>query len=213
VALEVRLASERLYHYDSNQDNLGPRERHLESLVHRTLRSLILTHAYPRCLIQLTLQILRTPSASSSSAPTPQTASHLPPLPALLHTGILALLNGNIPLKGTATSVLVAVGGGAGKSGDAIVIDSGEKDVKLANSLHVFAWTSQGEFLLAESEGVFGMDEWEEAAEAAKKVCKGSEAGGDVDMVGSGETGGLDGWLRRNVGAEMARTTRWKGEV
>jgi exosome complex component RRP46 len=134
----------------------------------------------------------------SSSAPIPQTASHLPPLPALLHTGLLALLNGNIPLKGIATSVLVAVDGRTGESGNVVLIDPGEKEIKSAKSLHVFAWSSQGELLLAESEGEFGMDELEDAAEAARRTCRGSE-GGDVDMDGNGEVGGLEAWLRKSV--------------
>jgi exosome complex component RRP46 len=39
----------------------SPKERHLESLIHSTLRHIVLTHQHPRTLFQLTLQIVDTP--------------------------------------------------------------------------------------------------------------------------------------------------------
>jgi exosome complex component RRP46 len=41
----------------------APRERHLEILLARTLRPVVLARAFPRTLVQVTLQILRTPPA------------------------------------------------------------------------------------------------------------------------------------------------------
>jgi len=35
----------------------GPKERHLETLLHNTLRSIILTRLIPRTLVQITLQV------------------------------------------------------------------------------------------------------------------------------------------------------------
>lgn len=166
---------------------------------------------------------MRTPSAAASSAPVPQTASHLPSLPPLLHTGLLALLNGNVPLTGTATSVLVALSSGSGKN-SAVVLDPTETEVAAASSLHVFAWSSRGELVLAESEGAFEIEEWEEAAEAARKRCIGAKGGakggaaGDADVemgdaTGNGSAQSLDGWLRTSVSKEMTAATRWRGEV
>jgi ribonuclease PH len=44
----------------------GPKERHLESLIHSTLRDIVLTHMHPRTLIQLTLQIVNTPEQENT---------------------------------------------------------------------------------------------------------------------------------------------------
>ena len=40
---------------------LDPRERHLETLLHYTLRSIILVRQIPRTLVQLTLQVRSLP--------------------------------------------------------------------------------------------------------------------------------------------------------
>ena len=44
----------------------GPKERHLESLIHSTLRDIVLAHMHPRTLIQLTLQIVNTPEQENT---------------------------------------------------------------------------------------------------------------------------------------------------
>jgi len=115
--------------------------------------------------------------------------------------------------------VLVALSKGAGNS-SAIVLDPTEKEVAAASSLHVFAWSSRGELVLAESEGAFEVGQWKEAAEAAKKRCIGAKGGAiedaDVEMGdanGVGAVQSLDSWLRTSVATEMANSTRWRGEV
>jgi exosome complex component RRP46 len=45
----------------------APRERHLETLVHSTLRSIILTHFIPRTLVQVTLQVRSLPEEDSTT--------------------------------------------------------------------------------------------------------------------------------------------------
>lgn len=42
--------------------SIGTRERHLESLLQQSLRQLILVKNFPRCLIQVVLQITTTPA-------------------------------------------------------------------------------------------------------------------------------------------------------
>jgi len=44
----------------------GTRERHLETLLHSTLKDILLTHHFPRTLIQLTLQIVSVPEPAAS---------------------------------------------------------------------------------------------------------------------------------------------------
>lgn len=115
--------------------------------------------------------------------------------------------------------MLVALTSGGGKS-STVVLDPTEKEVAAASSLHVFAWSSRGELVLAESEGAFEVEQWEEAAEAARRRCIGAKGGaaGDADMemgdaAGNGQAQSLDGWLRTSVAKEMAAATRWRGEV
>jgi len=43
----------------------GPRERHLETLLHSTLRTLILARSIPRTLVQITLQVRSLPEEDS----------------------------------------------------------------------------------------------------------------------------------------------------
>jgi len=124
-----------------------------------------------------------------------------------------------VPLTGTATSVLAALISGGGK-GSTVVLDPTEKEVAVASSLHVFAWSSRGELVLAESEGAFDVEQWEEAAEAARKRCVGAKGGaaGDADVemgdaTGTGAVQSLDGWLRSSVAKELTAATRWRGEV
>jgi hypothetical protein len=45
----------------------GPKERHLETLLHNTLRSIILTRLIPRTLVQITLQVRSLPEEDATS--------------------------------------------------------------------------------------------------------------------------------------------------
>jgi exosome complex component RRP46 len=45
----------------------GPKERHLEALLHSTLRSIILTRLIPRTLVQLTLQVRSLPEEEATT--------------------------------------------------------------------------------------------------------------------------------------------------
>ena len=45
----------------------GPKERHLETLVHNTLHSIILTRLLPRTLVQITLQIRSLPEEEAAT--------------------------------------------------------------------------------------------------------------------------------------------------
>ncbi|KAF2153919.1 hypothetical protein K461DRAFT_320122 [Myriangium duriaei CBS 260.36] len=155
----------------------GPRERHVESLLTSLLRHVILTHLHPRSLIQITLQILSTPSD--------ETTSHIPLLPPLISALTPALLHSSLPLATTPLSVLIALP----KSGEATPYPS-TKQIREAASVHAFAFGAEGEVLLAESEGRFTGDEWEAATGKAREVCLGS---------GAGEGKGLLGELRGKV--------------
>ena len=53
----------------------GVRERHLESIVHSTLRHIVLTKAHPRTLIQVTLQVVSSQGDERYIGGLPQAAS------------------------------------------------------------------------------------------------------------------------------------------
>ncbi|KAF2220858.1 ribosomal protein S5 domain 2-type protein [Elsinoe ampelina] len=196
----------------------GPRERHLETLIHSTVRHIILTHLHPRTLIQITLQILSLPETESDL----RSSSHIHLLPPLLNTTSLALLHASIPLSTTLTSTIIALPSSppshpsalsTPSSGTAPILDPSPAQILQAKSVHVFAFSSKGEVLLAASEGGFGVEEWEGAEEVARVACLATSEGqarkggghtgrdGDVDMdmddsEGEGEGGGgvsLDG--------------------
>ncbi|KAL8665216.1 MAG: hypothetical protein Q9202_002438 [Teloschistes flavicans] len=187
----------------------GVRERHLESILEKTLRQLIIVSAHPRTLIQVVLQVVTTPSRSNASANLPQSASNLSLLPALLQSSILALLSTSLPLYSTLTSTLVAVS----DSGE-LVADPSAVATEAATSLHVLAFSSHGGLLVAESEGAFGVETWEQVYDKAERICRGSsmvsvDRTGDTDME-STEQGDLEDALKDTIQAKTARDQRWK---
>lgn len=78
-----------------------------------------------------------------------------------------------------ATSTLIAVDA-FGK----LIIDPSVKEVHLASSIHVVAYSSQGDLLVIESEGSFSTEILEQAVEIAGQVCRGpnSEGSKTVDV-------------------------------
>ena len=83
-----------------------------------------------------------------------------PVMPALFQTATLALLSAAIPMRATATASVVAVVL-EGKT-KKMVADPTPRELEAAQSVHVLAFTSNDELLLAESEGDFTVKEWDE---------------------------------------------------
>ncbi|SLM41014.1 Ribosomal protein S5 domain 2-type fold [Lasallia pustulata] len=184
----------------------GVRERHLESIIQSTLRHIILVQNHPRTLIQVTLQVTATPPNDSAFGRLPQAASNLPILPALLQTTILALLSTSLPLSMTLSSTIVAV-----TSTKNIIQDPFPQQLRKAASVHVLAFSSQRDLLVAESEGVFDVDIWERVFEEGKRICVGDESGeDDSDAMDTGNNSGLQGVLRDVVGEKVNNDQRWK---
>ena len=132
-------------------------------------------------------------------------------LPALLQTAVLALLSAAVPMRATATSTIVAAVSQDGT--DSLVVDPSPRELKLARSVHVLAFTSQDELLFAESEGDFTVKEWDDAYDTAKKICCQSGAGtAGVNMILDDETGGRDirQFLRSTVETKAATDLHWK---
>ncbi|KAF2826031.1 hypothetical protein CC86DRAFT_394801 [Ophiobolus disseminans] len=186
----------------------SPKERHLESLLHNTLRSIILTRMMPRTLVQITLQVRSLPEEDEATG----VNSTLTILPHLLHTSLLALLSASIPLLTTLTSLLIAV-----PTSSAPIISPTSTELLRAGPLqavHVFAFAGDRRLLLNESDGAFSYDEWEEACEMAEEVCCSGGEGG-VKLEGEGmdvdaQDGNLEEWLRGVVRRKVDWEQRWK---
>lgn len=113
--------------------------------------------------------------------PLTQYTQNIQILPALLQTAVLALLSSSIPLSMIVTCTLIAV-----DAFDKLIIDPSLKEVHLASSIHVVAYSSKGDLLVIESEGSFSTDILEQILETASQVCRGTNSEGsktvDVHM-------------------------------
>ena len=108
----------------------------------------------------------------------------------------------------TLTATLVAVNSDATLTADPTV-----QQVKLASSIHVLAFSSDGVLLVAESEGDFMMDTWEEAHQKAKLHCHGENEeeseSEDVSMT-SENVFKLESVLKDVVERKIAEERKWK---
>ncbi|KAL5120057.1 exosome non-catalytic core subunit rrp46 [Pleosporales sp. CAS-2024a] len=189
----------------------SPRERHLETLVHNTLRSIVLTRMLPRTLVQVTLQVRSVPHDDDACG----INSTLTVLPHLLHTALLSLLSASIPLSTTLTCVLVALPASA----TPLLSPTANElhRAKPIQSAHVFAFSGHGRMLLNESDGSFAVEDWEQACDMAQDVCCKEEADGGVRLSGHMDVDGvpnasdnLDNWLRDVVRRKVQWEQRWK---
>lgn len=83
-------------------------------------------------------------------------------------------------MRATATCTVAAVSIENGQS--EVIIDPSPRQTEISRSLHVLAFTSHDELLLAESEGDFSLDEWEEIYQTAQSICC-KPAQNEIDMV------------------------------
>lgn len=90
----------------------------------------------------------------------------------------MTLLSAALPLSVTMTSVLLAVQG-RGSSAQ-IIRNPTTPQIQKASSVHVFAFSSNRKLLVAESEGDFEMENWEEACNVAENACCGAEKDADA---------------------------------
>ncbi|RKF59142.1 Exosome complex component RRP46 [Golovinomyces cichoracearum] len=159
----------------------GTRERHLESIIKSTLRQIILIHEFPRTLIQVTLQITSTPESENVGYKGARAGSNLLSLPALLQTATMALLSASIPLFLTVTSTCIALA--PPSSSKSVIQNPSLLEAQAADSVHVFSFTCHGDLLLAESEGVFSLANWNNIYEVAKEICCSVEIGGKRENI------------------------------
>ncbi|KAI2629780.1 hypothetical protein GGR54DRAFT_278854 [Hypoxylon sp. NC1633] len=189
----------------------GTRERHLEALIHSTLRQIILANHFPRSLIQVILQVTTAPENEYVNAKVSQASSNLPILPALLQTAVLSLLSAAIPLKATLTSTSLAIV--ADGHSNKIVPNPSPREIEVSQSFHVFSFTSRNEAILLESEGDFTPKEWEDLYSVAENQCCQHATASDEDtFMGDDSLAGVDlkHFTRSTVEAKIASDLRWK---
>ncbi len=133
-------------------------------------------------------------------------------MPALVQTAVLALLSAGVPMRATATATAVAIAhqDGAKK----ITVDPAPRDIANAQSVHVLAFTSHDELLLAESEGDFTVQEWDDIYETAKGICCHSAPAkeGMAMVLDDEDAGGPDmrQFLRSAMASKVAADLHWK---
>jgi exosome complex component RRP46 len=105
----------------------------------------------------------------------------------------------------TSTIIVVPSSGG-------IIRDPDPQQLLQAGSIHVLAFSSHGDLLVAESEGEFTMDEWDGVYEAASDQCRGSSDGDENDDVhmDTGETGHMEGFVKGILQEKVSRDLRWR---
>lgn len=72
-------------------------------------------------------------------------------------------------MRATATCTVAAVVMEGEKSN--IIVDPSPRQTEKSRSIHALAFTSHQELLLAESEGDFSMNEWDEVYQTARSIC------------------------------------------
>src|ERR1700712_1797848 len=107
-----------------------------------------------------------------------------------------------MPLSLTLTSVLLALT--ADGTAKRIIRNPTLIQSQSAESLHVLAFTSQGDLLVAESEGSFTIGDWDDIYEAGKQICcYDTKQAEDLDMVEE-KDGGMQMFVKSTLRAKVA---------
>ena len=114
-------------------------------------------------------------------------------------------------MKTTLTAALIAV-----HSNGKLLPEPSSTELNQSTSIHVLAFSSQGNLLLVESEGDFSIESWEEVLEKASIMCHGKddESSDDEDAsMTSDENNTLEAILRTAIEEKVAKERRWKGDL
>ena len=133
-------------------------------------------------------------------------AQYLTVLPALINATCLALLDAGVPMRCIFGSTLIVV-----DRENSLNTQPGSKSFEDAQSLHVLAFSSKGELLLAESEGAFSLAQWTEVEKKAKVICLDSDAGSAMIIDSSAaQSVGLVESVRQMVQNKAQSDNRWR---
>lgn len=184
------------------------RERHIEELIRRTLKTVVIGEDTPRTCLQVTVQVVSMQEDESLPGGTKgggQGEGWLDLLVGCINTSICACLDAGVRMRGYAGAVLVGV-----TSGGDLVISPNVKTRKDCASLHAFAFDSSNACVLMESQGAFDIAQWEAAEQSATRIVCGitsnNTENGDVDM----DERSLFDVLRKAVEARVVQDERWK---
>ncbi|KAL6873234.1 hypothetical protein J3F83DRAFT_732574 [Trichoderma novae-zelandiae] len=188
----------------------GTAERQLEAILQPALRHLVAIRNFPRCVIQVTLQVMEAPENAYVNSKVLQPRLNLGIIPSLLHAAMLGLLTAAIPLKTVASATCLAITNADGST--AVKVDPSPTDIGQATSVHVLGFTANRDLLLAESEGSFTAEDWGRVLQTAESVCcRGQEAGNDAEMGGYGaESENVLQFMRSVLEAKAAEGLHWR---
>ena len=129
-------------------------------------------------------------------------------LPTLLQTALLTLLSASMPLSVIFTSILIA----GHKDGEFTTLTPNPSLIgfESADSVHVLAFTSEGKLLLAESQGTFTLDDWDNILDMARSMCvpeDGAHTNGGVRIEGTNED--MTSFVRSTLEAKVAQDLHW----
>ena len=164
-----------------------------------------------------------------------------------INAAVLGCLDAGVPMRDVVGAVAVGVlrhprvtkSGVSQRSWSEaeLLVQPAPREKRQCASLHVFAFTGDGQLVLAESEGKFDVDKWGRAERVARRAvvgrnrgggeAKGQTAGQDTGMNGHQdheqetdayfegqdllEDGSILETFRRCVEERVARDERWKG--
>lgn len=134
----------------------------------------------------------------------------LPILPALLQASVLALLSAATPLSTTLSSTIIALGG---DEGNVLIENPTPRQIQVAQSIHVFAFTSEAKLVLNESQGLFTLEDWETYHDYAKDICCIKASDKDPDAMDDGHTvvGSAAQLIKSALQAKVEGDLYWKG--
>ena len=109
----------------------------------------------------------------------------------------------------TLTSTVIAV------TGDKILEDPSSEQLEAASSTHVLAFSSEGELLMVESEGPFGIDTWEAMVQVACRRCHGDtgdEGTKEIDIE-SEPPREIESFVKNVVREKVSADERWRQDI
>lgn len=95
----------------------------------------------------------------------------------------------------------------AALSDDNLVQDPSPKQLVQASSVHVLAFSSQGQLIMEESEGSFDLPIWDKIYDEAKKVCC---KPGENDMDEDRHQPNIHTFVERVIEAKVDSERGWK---
>jgi exosome complex component RRP46 len=177
----------------------GPRERWMETVIAALLRSLLLVHMHPRTLVQVTLQVTKEPGLKIQRGVLDAAV-----IPALANAAFLALVDAALPLEGTMVAAL-----GCSTDEGEVVLEPTEKELLECKSVHAMAYDLHGALLLEESAGEFGVEEWEQMADALKEKALAAMAPAGEDESMSNGVDESAPWLRQTLEENVRKASAW----